>query len=181
MHQNDQIDISIFLIIYIHCCDLSKMLIICTDYITFMPVTSDIIINTICHSTTSMTEILWVYVIQCWRKINIQIITIKCYDGWDPRTSTPTVNIVFWNVMCIIHLYIALALLNFHFSCIYALYECRINSVEPVTHPCAFSVFSDSPDIVWIQVNTLLVTSFLETVLFCSTNCFWHFQVFELI
>lgn len=74
--------------------------------------------------------------------------------------STQTVNIVFWNVMCIMNLYIALALLNFHFSCIHAVYERWINSVKPVTHPCAFSVFSDSPDIVWIQVNTLLVTLF---------------------
>lgn len=73
---------------------------------------------------------------------------------------TQTVNRVFWNVMCILNLYIALSLLNFHFSCIHAVSECRINSVEPVTHPCAFSVFSDSPDIVWIQVNTLLVTLF---------------------
>lgn len=111
-------------------------------------------------SITSMTETLWVNLIQRWRKINIQIITIKCYDWWDPYVSTQTVNIVFWNVMCIMNLYIALSLLNFHFSCIHAVSECRINSVEPVTHPCAFSVFSDSPDIVWIQVNTLLVTLF---------------------
>lgn len=117
-------------------------------------------IATMCHSITSMTETLWVYVIQRWRKINIQIITIKCYDWWDPYVSTQTVNRVFWNVMCILNLYIALSLLNFHFSCIHAVSECRINSVEPVTHPCAFSVFSDSPDIVWIQVNTLLVTLF---------------------
>lgn len=127
-------------------------------YTSFMPISSDIV--TMCHSITSMTETLWVYVIQRWRKINIQIITIKCYDWWDPYVSTQTVNRVFWNVMCIMNLYIALSLLNFHFSCIHAVSECRINSVEPVTHPCAFSVFSDSPDIVWIQVNTLLVTLF---------------------
>lgn len=129
----------------------------CISY-AFMPITSDIV--TMCHSITSMTETLWVNVIQRWRKINIQIITIKCYDWWDPYVSTQTVNRVFWNVMCILNLYIALSLLNFHFSCIHAVSECRINSVEPVTHPCAFSVFSDLPDIVWIQVNTLLVTLF---------------------
>lgn len=142
-------------------------MILCTDVIILLyqlcfyanwTIKSDI--ATMCHSITSMTETLWVYVIQRWRKINIQIITIKCYDWWDPYVSTQTVNRVFWNVMCILNLYIALSLLNFHFSCIHAVSECRINSVEPVTHLCAFSVFSDSPDIVWIQVNTLLVTLF---------------------
>lgn len=146
MHQNDQIDISIFLIIYIHCCDLSKMLIICTDFIILLYHFYASYIwyhNKYNMSFNNFHDWNIMSVIQSWRKINIQIITIKCYDGWDPRTSTPTVNIVFWNVMCIIHLYIALALLNFHFSCIHALYECRINSVEPASDSpmCIFCIF----------------------------------------
>lgn len=148
MHQNDQIDISIFLIIYIHCCDLSKMLIICTDFIILLYHFYASYIwyhNKYNMSFNNFHD--WNIMSVCNTKLKENKHTNYYHQvlWWMGPTyiHSNSEYIVFWNVMCIIHLYIALALLNFHFSCIHALYECRINSVEPASDSpmCIFCIF----------------------------------------